>query len=178
MTFRTSCYFILLFPSTVFISFPHSLIEVSFIKEISLCNNWYYRKLQPTKIQNCGSQQQWIHLQKQPFLLRFREHCAKGCRKILRTRRSGSWHVRLCLLRISEAIPITSYWHDCLNNSWIRTTRTDMQKWLVESSWILSPTHELKATEESWEQEKWSYPGKSMLACYSTSCHPWKGAFK
>lgn len=143
MTFKTTYYFILLSPSSVFISLPHSLVKLSLKKEISLCNNWYYRKLQPNKIQNCGAHWQWIHLQKQPFLLRFRDHCAKRKQKDYKNKMIWKLTVRLYLLEISEAIPITSCWHDCLNKSWIRATIIDMQKWLVKSSWILSPTHEL-----------------------------------
>lgn len=70
------------------------------------------------------------------MFLKLRDHCGKGTRNIS-ARRSGN----LCLLVVSEATPIKSHQHYCLNmNRTTRTTIVDKPKWTGERPWSHNPT--------------------------------------
>jgi hypothetical protein len=76
----------------------------------------YYRKLQPVKIQSCGTQIQWIHLQN-TSTSKVQGPLQKRKQKDCKSQRIREFAVRLCFLVTQGAIPVKSYQDGCPNMS-------------------------------------------------------------
>lgn len=109
----------------------------------------HHRKPQPIKMLSREALSQWIYLQNTltpktwgTLWRRWWKDC--------KSRRITEFSVRLCLLVISEAIPIKSYNYDCSNASWPRIAPIDVPNRGRKSPQASTIHKELQATEWSW----------------------------
>jgi len=78
---------------------------------------------------------------------------------------------RLCSLVISEATPIQFHLHDFSNVNWTKMRPKNVPDQTRRAQEASTLHKELKATEESWGQERCFSPGKSIPI--SSLGHPW-----
>ena len=71
--------------------------------------------------------------------------------KDCKSQKAREFAVRLYLLVISEATPIKSHQHDCLNMSWTRMAAMHMPNWTEKSPRGLKLTQKTQVTKGSWE---------------------------
>lgn len=116
-----------------------------------------------------------------PIDIFIKHFCTKAQGKLLKwTRNVASASVSggvlwVCLLVTSKDISIKSHQRDCPNVNWARRTPPKMLNSMEECPLSLNPIQELSATEESWEQKRWLFLGKSTwIVCLMPYSHPWK----
>ena len=97
---------------------------------MSLCNRWKpVQKPTTNKKAELGISIPMDTFTTQLLHLRLRDQCGRRSGKTLRAREPGSL-LRLCVLVSSEAVPLRSHQHNCINTSWTRTTTIALLKWM------------------------------------------------
>lgn len=91
----------------------------------TLCNRHKPLQNSTIKMQNCGAQSQRIHLQNTP-VPKTQETFQKKGQKELKSQRIWEFAVRLCLIIMSETIPVNAHKCDCSNIIRIRITSMDI----------------------------------------------------
>lgn len=136
-------------------------------RKLLLATNGDHRKPQPIKMQSCGVQSQWIHLQNilipesQGTLMK-RGH--KDCKS--QRVRIREFALRLCLLVTPEAIPMRSQQHDCPNVSWTRMMPMGRPDWCREAHEASTLHKNYRQPRESWKRESTS------ASCSVLNDHP------
>lgn len=154
-------------------------VVITLHQDTTVCNR--QRLLQKTTMNQ--SAELWspvtvISCTKQIWLLRLREHCLRW-KDIVRASRWGSllWDF---LLVMSQATPINSHQHECLDMSWTRETMKDMHANTDVGKPRMPPPY-AKNYKKLWKAKR----GRNRLPQWKAhfyyslvSGHPWKHTYR